>query len=179
LRAFFGIPVSESAREDITVQIRDIVLKYPDLKWVRPENYHITLLFLGDIEDSQMKSVLSDSAGNLPRAFSAGLSGVHQFPPRGRARVVVTGVERGAPQCEALYNYLAKNRALRPYVSARRYVPHVTLARIKGGRRSPDLSCIEVPLISDFKIDRYILYQSILRPSGAEYVKLKEYMLTE
>ena len=178
MRAFFGIPVPESTRDDISVQIQDLISKFQDLKWVRPENFHITLLFLGEVEESRMKNLVLSSAGNLPQAFNAGLSGVHQFPPRGRARVVVAGLNRGAQQCETLYNYLADNRELQPYVSGRRYVPHLTLARVKGGRGSPDLSGLNVPLNSDFIIDRFFLYQSILKPSGAEYVKLKEFRLT-
>ena len=178
MRAFFGIPVRENTREDISVQIRDLISNFPELKWVRPENYHITLLFLGEVEESRMTNLLLSSESDFPRAFNASLSGVRQFPPRGTARVVVAGLNRGAQPCETIYNYLVNTRELQPYVAARRYVPHITLARGRGGSGSPDFSSLNVPLKSDFFIDRFVLYQSILKPSGAKYVKLKEFKLT-
>lgn len=155
--------------------IETITTRYPDLKWVKPHAMHITALFLGNLNQEQQKrciNILKDPAFER-KPFRVHYAGGGQFPPRGKPRVLFCKIHAGFSECVELYQVL-KNRAAEVIeVEDRKYSPHITLARVKKRVPVPPLEEFD-HLEGDFTVDRCVLYESILRPTGAEYRTVAE-----
>ncbi|MGD8377360.1 MAG: RNA 2',3'-cyclic phosphodiesterase [Acidobacteriota bacterium] len=180
MRCFLAVPLPSAILEAIADLQRSLRPHVPDLRWVRPEGMHLTILFLGEIDPEAASPLLADlAAGSADLSpGSASLRGLGLFPVRGRPRVLWIGVEEeGPPTLAPLHRAaLAAARSRGWQVEDRGYRPHVTLARARGplGRRSVeagiggqrDVELGSVPL------ERCILYRSILGPGGARHEEL-------
>jgi len=151
--------------------------------WIVPENLHVTVKFLGPIEITQrglVAATLSRVAAGAP-AFDISLRGLGAFPSLTRPRVIWGGVNDGAHALTELAD--AVERALVPlgFAAEERFVPHVTLGRVRQPRRDPDLSeALALSGTRDFgrtHVDRIALMRSDLSPRGAHYDELVSWSL--
>ena len=204
MRLFLAIPLPPAALRRLESVAAE--LEGRDLKVVRPEGLHLTLVFLGEREAEEAEGIgrlLESPELDVPR-IPASLGGYGRFPARGSPRVIFTPVRRGAREITALQQALAgvlRRGGVRLQEEARGFTrgggapgthgrtrgftrggtrgftPHVTLARSRGG--DPDLRGLEDLLDFEelFAADRLILFRSILKPAGAEYLALKTVML--
>jgi 2'-5' RNA ligase len=178
IRAFIAVDIPPLVRERIRsfqLPLRDIPA---DVKWVRPENMHVTLKFLGDIEGGQVPLVLEkirEAATGL-RPFKISLAGTGAFPNGRRARVLWIGVEAGcAPLSRLAESIEMRLEPLGFEREKRAFAAHLTLGRIQ----SP-AGCEEViaamerePFRTDpYRIEEVVLYQSELKSSGPVYTAL-------
>ena len=106
----------------------------PGVRWVPPENYHLTLRFIGELPGWRADEVDHALSNIRAPGFSLTLSGVGAFAKSGRVTALYVGVERSP----ALEHLQAKvERALKAAGvdnERRRFVPHVTMARLEGAR---------------------------------------------
>jgi 2'-5' RNA ligase len=178
MRAFFCIPLQPdiaSSIDRIARGVRDTT----DMRasWVRTENYHITLRFLGEIDPLltvDLERISRRVAGRL-EPFTVTLDRLGCFPSADRARVLWIGGE-ALPVFDDLASSLQRELRKLDFPPERRSaVAHVTLARIKG-RSDPEL-----PRILDDShptsalracADRIALMESVLTPAGAIYTPL-------
>ena len=143
-RLFVAIDLSQTAREQLAraiARLRD-TLRTHDLdaafRWVDPANLHLTLRFLGNIDDAaadQVFEVLRAPLGSDRLPVILGRLGT--FPPRGRPRVLYAAVEQGADMLRALRD--AVDARLAPVChwepDTKPFAPHLTLARSRDGSR--------------------------------------------
>ncbi len=107
-----------------------------DVKWVTPESMHVTLLFLGEVDDRELhpvcKAVKAVAAGEPP--FTLHVSGVGAFPTLRRPKVLWAGTALGADALQRLNAALEEKMLdLGCYRTEERgYTPHLTLGRVKG-----------------------------------------------
>ena len=104
----------------------------PGARWIDRENYHITLRFIGDVDDSTAHEAV-DVLSRIERAaFDLHLEGLASFGGR-KPRAVVASVanEPALMELQAEQERLLRRIGLEP--EARKYTPHVTLARVRGG----------------------------------------------
>lgn len=141
-RTFIAVPLAPDVRE-AAARAREQLAAYSDrLRWVSPQHLHLTLQFLGDVTPAGVVEA-TEAAGAAAGAntpFAITFAGLGAFPSAAAARVVWVGVARGADRLEALAESLA--RALRDRgfpLDARPFAPHLTLARVRGASRPPDL----------------------------------------
>ncbi len=170
MRTFFALPVPEEAKKHIMETIKPFKDKNIDLKWVKPKGMHITLIFLGELDQRQADECarILREPGLKCKPFSVRYSGVGSFPPRGNPRVIFCRIKEGAEECREVYEYLKGFVDSSIYKEEREFHPHITLARVKG--RAGDLNLDEIGNLEGvFTVDRCILYQSVLKPHGAEY----------
>jgi len=196
VRLFLAIPLPPAALRRLESVAAE--LEGRDLKVVRPEGLHLTLVFLGEREAEEAEGIgrlLESPELDVP-CIPASLGGYGRFPARGSPRVIFTPVRRGAREITALQQALAgvlRRGGVRLQEEARGFTrgggapgthgrtrgftPHVTLARSRGG--DPDLRGLEDLLDFEelFAADRLVLFRSILKPAGAEYLALKTVML--
>jgi RNA 2',3'-cyclic 3'-phosphodiesterase len=128
-RLFTAIEIPEAVRMHLAL----IRAPLGGAKWIEPENMHITLRFAGDIDGRAADEFVSFLAGVRARPFPVKIAGVGAFGGRD-PRVLWAGVEAGAP-LDALHR--ANDRAARAAglgPEGRAFKPHVTLARMRGGR---------------------------------------------
>jgi 2'-5' RNA ligase len=165
--------------------LREVQQKLKRLKlrarWVRPENIHLTLKFLGDIQPGDVDRIgvaMADAAGEFG-PFSLAVKGLGVFPGIKRPRVIWVGIGGDAQGLFALQNRLAENLVPLGFsVEKRAFKAHLTLGRIKHAAK-PEIIRQMIDEFTDlnsedFILKQLILYKSDLKPSGAVYSRLKQ-----
>jgi len=153
-----------------------------DLKLVEPGNLHLTLKFLGEVQESQVKQIESIISGSVNgfRPFTLSFRGIGRFGGRDRVNVIWAGVKDGSQDfvnlAKALDSGLSFIRR-----EEREPSPHLTIARVKSGRNIPAL-LHEVDSLGDVKIgevrvNEIKLKQSVLTPQGPVYSDVKTFAL--
>jgi 2'-5' RNA ligase len=136
LRTFIAVDLGEAIRARCVALQEKLAHAAAGVKWVGPENLHVTLLFLGEVVDRDVPAVIRAVAEATGRhdAFPLGVEGVGCFPNSRRPRVVWAGVGAGAAGLVALHEALEPPLlALGCYRREERlYTPHVTLGRTRG-----------------------------------------------
>jgi len=187
MRLFVAADLPESVRDALTAEQARIksALAGSDssLKWVKPEHAHLTLVFIGNVDDARVRAVI-DAIGtdiDLP-AFEATFEGAGAFPPRGAPRVLWIGVGAGARELVALQHAIAARVAtLGLPIEDRAFHPHLTLARWRESRPADRRRALAVSprgVVAAAHIDGATLYQSRLSPSGPTYTALARANLT-
>ncbi len=150
----------------------------------RLEGIHLTLRFLGNIEPGQVKLIdsrLSEIAA-ATEPFELQIAGVGVFPDLARPRVVWAGI-RPSPPLQRLHQEVeAALEELSFAAEDRSFRPHLTLFRLKSPRNRDNLvryvsRRAEPPRFGDFEAREFHLFQSVLKPGGAEYAKLVSWKL--
>lgn len=152
----------------------------PQARWVEEENLHLTLLFLGDLTDSEIAETCSrvDWAARANEAFQIRLAGAGAFPDMARPRALWLGVTEGAEALCRLQTDL--DESLADFVQRkekRGFVPHLTLARMaRNSRLSQHLPEVMAGL-SDYDagtmhVDEITVFASELKRGGPEYQPL-------
>lgn len=157
-------------------------LREPDwrIRWVGPERLHLTLKFIGEIEEDRADAfgrALDRAVSDIP-PFPVRLGGVGAFPSLGRPRVVWLGVD-APPELEALHRAVEEElSALGVDPEDRAFHPHVTLGRVKRGRpEGMEAAAAKVDHEERCRVARVHLKRSRLRPTGAEYSTLSAHEL--
>ena len=181
MRAFLAFPLDDENKTAIRPVIEEGRKKFPDIKWVKPENLHMTLLFLGNIDDETetwVREICSEAVGKH-RAFDVQYEGLSQFPPKGKARVIFSPLIEGGRECTAIYNDLYPIFQERFSLRGNRYSPHITLGRVRKGKKHRSLqeSDFTQKLKGNYRIDRIIFYQSVLQSGGPVYNEITSFVL--
>jgi len=136
------VPLAADIRE-AAGQARRVLSAYGDrLRWVSPDHLHLTLQFLGDLTMSQVSKAVeaAEETAGAEAPFAITFAGLGAFPSSAAPRVVWVGVTEGSQRVSVLAERLAKAlRARRLSLEDRPFAPHLTLARVRGTGRSPDL----------------------------------------
>ncbi|HMP02217.1 MAG TPA: RNA 2',3'-cyclic phosphodiesterase [Gemmatales bacterium] len=135
-RTFVAVPLSDAQRHKLDRLRIELSRSLPDIKWTDSDNLHITLVFLGEVDDRELPDVCRQAQAAADAAdvgaFTLGLRGLGCFPHERRPRVLWVGVETGATELAALHEAL--EAALEPLGyrrEDRRFTAHVTLGRTK------------------------------------------------
>lgn len=137
-----------------------------------PENWHITLRFLGGIDQVTYERFLAALEFESCETFPIHLGGMGSFPNARRATVVWVGVDRGVAELTRLNEITeeaAQNAGLEP--EDRPFHPHLTLARVRPPADVRSLEDVTVDL--GWRCDRVILFRSHTRRDGARYEPLE------
>ncbi|TVM32499.1 RNA 2',3'-cyclic phosphodiesterase [Oceanidesulfovibrio marinus] len=206
MRCFVGLPLPESYQDGLERVRRQWGPRFaPPLTWTRPGNWHITLAFLGEVEESQqpdLEQALS-AVAFAPFTLQAGGAGV--FPPQGRPKVLWVGALYGGQAVAALAGDVQQALIPLGFVpDDRPFTTHLTLARTKRGKskrrkhtgakrgagdesfqKIPDanawqeciagLGRVEWPPVT---MDSFILWRSHLSEAGPRYEPLVSFGAT-
>jgi 2'-5' RNA ligase len=172
LRLFVGIALPP----EIKLRLSLIAAGVPGARWVDPGNYHVTLRFIGDVDEGMAGDI--DAALTQIRAgsFSVVLSGVGQFGDR----MLWAGIEKNPALLHLRDKVESALVRLGLEPETRRYAPHVTLARLKGASEGRLQAFIQEHALfraEPFAVDRFSLIASYLTKSGAIYEDQADYAL--
>jgi RNA 2',3'-cyclic 3'-phosphodiesterase len=175
-RMFVALDLPDAARWALTAWRDALVEGRRDLRPVRAEALHVTLVFLG-WQDEKAADAIASAAFEACSGLSAPrlrASGIRPLPPRD-PRLFALDLEdeegRASGVQAAISDVLEAGRWYRP--EKRPFWPHLTLARVKRGeRRVPPLPEAPAPPADAFEAGRLTLYRSTLRPQGAIYEPL-------
>jgi 2'-5' RNA ligase len=134
LRTFVAVPLADDLRDQLET-LQDRMRRHlPQLKWVEVANLHVTLVFLGEVEDRELSRVctLTQTAAAELAPFTLSLAGAGAFPTARRPRVIWAGIDAGAAELTQLHDRLATAFGELGYRREDRpFSPHITLARTK------------------------------------------------
>lgn len=145
------------------------------VKWVDARQLHLTLHFLGEIDDRRVPAIVSALGDPLPMApVDVALGGWGVFPARGAPRVIWIGVTAGTAGLSTAHRLLgARLQALGLRLEPRPLSPHLTVGRVKdavGPAWSAAMAEAAPPAAVTCRVDHCTLYQSRLSPAGPTYL---------
>ena len=186
-RTFLAVDTGDAIRKHAVALQKQLGRTIPDgVNWTDPGGMHVTLLFLGEVDDREVVQVcraVKDVATREP-AFSLAVSGVGAFPNPRRPKVVWGGVTEGADALQRLHAALEERMLdLGCYRKEdRAYTPHLTLGRITDDAAGFALVA-ELPKLADWdggrvSVNEVRVYTSELRRTGPEYAVIARSALT-
>ena len=186
LRLFAAVELSDETRLAIAAEQKRIAARFSGksmLRWVKPEQAHLTLVFLGNVDAARAPAVI-ESVGrdvDLP-PFEMALDGLGVFPPRGAPRVLWVGVTDGAQETTLLQRVIARRvTSLGIAIEERSFHPHLTIARWRESRpadRDRALDTGSRGTLARVAVRAATLFESRLSPAGPAYTALAHANLT-
>ena len=175
-RLFTGLEIPPSVAQSLSMMRGGL----PGARWIDPENYHLTLRFIGDIDDA-LAHEIAEVLGRVRRgAFELRLDGLMSFGGR-KPRALVASVAPIAPlmELQAEHERLLQRLGLEP--EGRKYTPHVTLARLRDSSShqvAEYLSARGHYRSAPFEVSRFVLFSSRASTGGGPYVVEDSYALS-
>lgn len=174
VRAFLALPLPADVVAYLKEAIGRLERRTEGVRWVKDEGIHITVKFLGEIEESTAEAMQSALApiGAAFKPFHARLAGLGAFPSARAARVIVVKLKEGVEDSQALFAEVEERLAsLGVEREKRAFTPHVTLGRRRIPRPFPNGDPMPIEE-REFLIEQLVLYKSTLMPGGAIYAPI-------
>ncbi len=180
MRLFIAIEISQTTRSAIASLLKELRVMAPQVKWVRAENLHVTLKFLGGTELAKLgplQDVLSGLRSTEP--VNLEFRGLGFFPNEKRPRVSWAGIQ-ASPNLKALAADIDQTvHRLGFPLEQRPFTPHLTLARLQPpGIPQKLLQAIQEKSAQSFgslRTGEFHLIESKLKSTGAEYTTLQTF----
>jgi 2'-5' RNA ligase len=187
MRLFAALDLTDEARGLIAAEQKRIAgaLEGADrsaLRFVRPEHIHLTLVFVGEVDEPRGVSIVEAMRADIAqRPFRLVFSGLGAFPPHGAPRVLWLGVSDGAQHAVELQQRVARRlEGVGVGPEGRPFRPHLTLARWR--ERGPADRRVTAPAhsaeVAKVDVEAVTLFQSRLSSSGPAYTALAHARLT-
>ncbi len=188
MRAFLAVPGDPAWIESARVLLRDLPARFPRASWTRPESWHLTIRFLGEISEEAAGRFTAGIEPAVSRLAARELAaeGPVLFPPRGRPRTVAVGFDPAAG-VEALGEIAraaeAAARTIGCEPETRPHRPHVTLARLRDpwpAAAVEELSrTIGAWRFPAWRVRSVVLFRSRLDAAGAVHTPMREWTAAE
>lgn len=185
IRAFIAIDLPDDVRAAIGKAQAQLRRAGVNMSWTKVENLHVTLQFLGDIEEGTVEGIsarLADVAGKHS-PFELSVAGAGVFPDERRPRVLWVGCEDDGQLRSLAESVQTATQPLGFQPEHRSFSAHLTLGRVKQWK--PDaaltrtLDSIKNQSFGAMRVDTIHLFQSELHPDGSIYSKLSSHQLGE
>jgi 2'-5' RNA ligase len=150
----------------------------PGARWIEPENYHITLRFIGDIDDALANDIASLLDGISRPPLDLRLDGLTSFGGnKPRAIVATVAPSRALTELQAEHESIMKR--MRVPADGRKFTPHVTLARLRGtsARDVAEYLAAQPYWSAPFHVSQFVLLSSRASTGGGPYVAEATYPL--
>lgn len=178
MRLFAAVELDEVARRAVVEEQSRLsaAMKSQGPRLVKPDHLHLTLVFLGDVDDATSRRLIDAMTPDVERApFQVTLAGVGVFPERGAPRILWLGVTKGSAEMRDLYIRVTQ-RLGTGETSERTFRPHITLGRWRPRRdkaaRVPR-AWSDAP-VATIRVDSVTLFESQLRSTGPTYTRLAQ-----
>lgn len=184
VRAFVAANLDPGLKRAIALVQEQLRATRADVGWVRPENLHLTLKFLGQVAEASVQTIAEaiEAAALGDGSFRLVFAGLGAFPQPRSARVIWVGVDEGAQGLAGLQARLeAQLEPLGFPREARPFTAHLTLGRVRGPARREQLAAALTSMpagpLGEMLLDRIELMKSELRPEGACHSVLRTFPL--
>ncbi len=184
MRLFIACPVPEEIKKKIANLEGGFRGSNADVKWVRPESIHLTLKFLGEVNEDKIPEINNRISKAIEgfSVFHAVVEKIGVFPDWRRIRVVWVGIEDGQKELKELSNRIEDKMASIGFKKEKRgFTAHITIGRVRSGKGIDRLTDMvreksEVSL-GIIQINEVLLMKSMLRPEGASYECVERFNL--
>ena len=183
IRTFVAVDLPQDIKMEVDRFTSAFRSQGKGIRWVNAQNLHLTLRFLGDIDEDSVPGLADSITNNVDGfgVFDLSLSGVGGFPNLKRPRVIWTGAEIGRDKLRDLAAGVETACIESDFgKSDKRFSPHLTIGRVKSpGGLSGILEKIEK---NSFKTEPFVVYEvtifkSDLSPAGPKYTSLAKIQL--
>ena len=173
-RLFVAVDLSPESKEALAVLCQGV----PGVRWLPPDHLHLTIRFIGEVDSVMSVAIRQGLSGEGLAPFACRLQGVGCFPPRGRPRVLWVGVwaEEGLIRLQSTVENSLRAIGLPP--EERKFVPHITLARLKDIPPAPVAKYLDLNKefrSEPFTVRSFHLYSSLLTAKGAIHTLEQSY----
>ena len=183
LRAFIAVEIPSSLQNTIQESTASLhkTLGNELIRWVPPQNVHLTLKFLGDVSSPNLdlikQMLIAETGQHL--CFEMQMEGIGSFPNPRRPRVIWVGL-RAPAALESLQRGIESASARLGYTSEEKtFSPHLTIGRVKQNLSAPEIQRVRVALeetkiglLGIVRVDAAHLFKSDLQPNGSVYTRL-------
>lgn len=186
VRAFIAIPIPKAVKDYLSNLIFNFqqTISENSIKWVDPNNIHLTLKFLGDLTNSAIKNLTTSLESNKLSSFELKIEKVGAFPSIYKPRVIWVGISKN-DVLNNLAGYIKEvTQFIQPEENDKPFSPHLTIARIKPGIKNESYELLKKVLVKNreiepiqFPVSNYCVFQSKLTPKGPIYSVLNSYDL--
>lgn len=188
MRVFIAIELPQEIKDSLNSIQEKLKTCQADVKWVHPQNIHLTLKFLGEISEEQLAKIkiILDNTAKDKKKFSIRISSLGAFPKINSPRVIWVGVDMGNREIQELAKDLEKRiEKIGIPKEERAFSSHITIGRIRSNLGKDKLVVALTGLENHFKetprelvVQKISLFKSTLTPEGPIYEVLKEANLT-
>ncbi|MGE4279174.1 MAG: RNA 2',3'-cyclic phosphodiesterase [Magnetospirillum sp.] len=174
IRLFVGVPLPG----ELAARLESLGGGIPGARWVAARNLHLTLRFIGEVDEDVAEDLHHRLSALRAPAFDVQLRDFGTFGGR-KPRALWAGVESNAALSSLHDRIEAQAQGLDLPAEKRGFTPHVTLAWLKQAPSDRIAAFLRhhSPFAAQFRVDDFCLYQSHLHAQGAEYQVLAEYAL--
>jgi len=184
IRSFIAIELSPSLRQHIEQLQNELKRDTADVRWTRSEGIHLTIKFLGAIDEERVGEIgaaLEECLADT-MIFTLSVGSLGAFPNREHPKVIWLGIEDERGVLQKLQQTIDRELTRLGFSAEKRtFSPHLTLGRIKSpkGKRTvrQRLATMGECKCGTFDVKEIFLFKSDLTPSGAVYTKLKSFAL--
>lgn len=184
MRTFIAIELDKQNKDALSKIQEELKTTGADVKWVKPSDIHLTLKFLGEINEQKIDKISAclKTAASKTKPFPIILSGIGIFPSQKLPRVVWLGITEGKEALERLtYNIEDLLAGLKFPKEKRGFSPHFTLGRVKSRKNKEALLAKLGHTETDElrqEIKSVVLFKSTLTPAGPIYEVVGKFILT-
>ena len=178
MRTFIAIEIPSEVKSALAALQDELRRAGADVSWTRPENIHLTLRFLGEVDERRIGEVekvcVSSAAEFQPFTLSLNETGV--FPNARQPRVLWAGLAGEIEKAVEMQRRLDEGLAMIGFEREEKgFRPHLTLGRLKSNKKAREMLALvgahQVPALS-FAVTEIVLMKSELHPAGARYTPL-------
>jgi 2'-5' RNA ligase len=185
MRCFIAIEMPANIRQSIADVIEKCNKKFKGIKWVAPEKIHITLKFLGEVNEGLMPEIQKRLARVCAARdiFSIAIKGAGAFPNFKYPNVLWIGIDE-SEELKRLYEDIEDVLSELGFErESRKYSPHLTIGRVKD-RKGIEPVIKEIYTFKDaffgsIDVNEILLMRSVLKSEGAEYSKIAGFQLSK
>jgi len=184
MRTFIAIELPETIRSSLSKLQESLKETGSDVKWVEPHNIHLTLKFLGEINEAKLEQVnaILDTIAETNSSFCLRISELGAFPNIDCPKIIWVGIDKGGAETKKIAAFLEEKLSLIGFPKeSREFSTHITIGRIRSGKNRLKLvNDLDVKK-EDFTgrnlettVTKITLFKSSLSPKGPTYTTLKE-----
>ena len=184
LRTFVALPLDShivTSLQDLHQKLQSLPV---DVKWVKPHSIHVTIKFLGDVEEAHLDSIYEAIHQGVSgvKPWRVGVKHIGTFPGMRNPRVVWVGLDDPTGTIMTVQDQVQAELVKIGFEKERRaFTPHLTVGRVRTPKGKKDLVSFLLDErereFGEMQVNRVVLYKSDLKPTGAEYTALQEFTL--
>ncbi len=186
IRLFAAVPLGQEIQQKFDSLLGQAASIPSDIRWVKPDNLHLTLKFFGEMNDEKLPLVTDLLAKVAARhsAFSLTAEGLNAFPNLRQPKALFVSLRSGNDALSALaldIEQTSKVFVLKP--GEERFKAHITLGRVKSEKGLPQvlekLNLLCAAPLGEISVGSFYLYESQLTSEGSVYTRLREFFLAK
>lgn len=176
-RLFVAIDIPPKIKQKIAILQNELKSTEPTATWVKPENMHLSLAFLGESDYNQIPDIIESLDKIKDDSFKIVLSNLDGFPNLAYPHTLWIGVEENLGLFYLQQKIAQHLKKLKLRLDEKKFIPHLTIARLSSRKSIKKL--IPKDGVGKFKAKEFILYESELLAEGPKHTPIKNFHLQD